>query len=112
MSTTIHPLAVVDPKAELGEDVTVGPFCVVEGGARIGARTVFRSHVVASSFAEIGEERKKLKAAEIVVDSNAEVPSSGGASGGAAPKEGAGDPPDPADAEIRELVTSLARSLK
>jgi UDP-N-acetylglucosamine acyltransferase len=56
MSTTIHPLAVVDPKAELGEDVIVGPFCVVEGGARIGARTVFRSHVVASSFAEIGED--------------------------------------------------------
>ena len=55
MSTRIHPIAVVDPKAELGEDVTIGPFCVVEGGARIGARTVLRSHVVVSAFAEIGE---------------------------------------------------------
>ena len=56
MSTRIHPMAAVDPKAELGDGVVVGPFCVVEAGARIGARTVLRSHVVVSSFAEVGEE--------------------------------------------------------
>lgn len=55
MSTRIHPMAAVDPKAELGEGVIVGPFCVVEAGARIGAGTVLRSHVVVSSFAEVGE---------------------------------------------------------
>jgi UDP-N-acetylglucosamine acyltransferase len=56
MSARIHPLAAVEPGAELGEGVVVGPFCLVEAGARIGARTVLRSHVVVSSFAEIGED--------------------------------------------------------
>jgi len=56
MSTSVHPLAVVDPGAELGEGVRVGPFCVVESGARVGARTVLRSHVVVSGFAEIGAD--------------------------------------------------------
>jgi len=56
MSPRIHPLAAVEPGAELGEGVVVGPFCVVEAGARIGARSVLLSHVAVSSFAEIGEE--------------------------------------------------------
>ena len=33
----IHPTAVVDSGAELGEDVIIGPLCVVEAGAVIGA---------------------------------------------------------------------------
>jgi UDP-N-acetylglucosamine acyltransferase len=56
MSTRIHPLAAVDPGAELGEGAVVGPFCLVEAGARVGARTELRSHVVVSAFAEIGED--------------------------------------------------------
>lgn len=56
MSPRIHPLAVVEPGAELGEGAVVGPFCVVEAGARVGARTVLRSHVAVSGFAEIGED--------------------------------------------------------
>lgn len=38
MSTTIHPTAVVDPKAELGEDVIVGPLAVIEAQVRVGDR--------------------------------------------------------------------------
>ncbi len=34
--TTIHPTAIVDPKAELASDVTVGPWAWVGPGARIG----------------------------------------------------------------------------
>jgi len=52
----ISPLAEVSPDAELGEGVVIGPFCVVEGGARIGARTRLRSHVVVGAFAEMGED--------------------------------------------------------
>lgn len=58
MTTSVHPLAAVDPKAELGEGVVVGPFCVVEAGARIGARTVLRSHVVVTGHAELGEDNQ------------------------------------------------------
>lgn len=52
----VSRLAEVDPGVELGEDVVIGPFCVVEAGARIGARTRLRSHVVVSGFTEIGED--------------------------------------------------------
>lgn len=38
MSTMIHPTAVVDPKAELGEDVVVGPLAIIEAGVRVGDR--------------------------------------------------------------------------
>ena len=36
MSCDIHPSALVDPKAELGEDVKVGPFAVIEANVEIG----------------------------------------------------------------------------
>ncbi|MDD2240164.1 MAG: acyl-ACP--UDP-N-acetylglucosamine O-acyltransferase [Kiritimatiellae bacterium] len=45
METTIHPLAVVQPGAELGERVSVGPFCVVGAQVRLGDGVVLRSHV-------------------------------------------------------------------
>ncbi|MFW8634685.1 UDP-3-O-(3-hydroxymyristoyl)glucosamine N-acyltransferase [Cribrihabitans pelagius] len=36
----IHPSAVIDPTAELGEGVSVGPLAVIGAGAKIGARSV------------------------------------------------------------------------
>lgn len=36
MATFIHPLAIVEPTAELGQDVQVGPFAFVGGAARLG----------------------------------------------------------------------------
>lgn len=33
---TIHPSAVVSPKAEIADDIEVGPFCTIESGAVIG----------------------------------------------------------------------------
>jgi UDP-3-O-[3-hydroxymyristoyl] glucosamine N-acyltransferase len=41
----IHPTAVVDPGATLGEGVRIGPLCVVERGARIGAGTELKARV-------------------------------------------------------------------
>lgn len=40
MSTTIHPTAVVDAKAQLGEDVVVGAMAVIEAGVRLGDRCI------------------------------------------------------------------------
>ncbi len=56
MPTVIHPTAVVSTHAELGPDVEVGPFCVVEGRAHIGARTRLRGHVIVGPFTEMGED--------------------------------------------------------
>lgn len=50
----IHPLASVDPKAELAEDVEVGPFCYVEAGVQIGGGSVLESHASVLGGTTIG----------------------------------------------------------
>ena len=39
MSTEIHTSAIVDPQAQLGQDVSIGPYAVIEGSAQIGDDT-------------------------------------------------------------------------
>ena len=51
----IHPLSVVDPKAELAEDVEVGPFCTVGPQVKIGAGTRLISHNVIDGDTVLGE---------------------------------------------------------
>lgn len=43
--TNIHPLACIDPKADLGRNVTVGAFCQVGAGVRIGDDCVLHERV-------------------------------------------------------------------
>jgi UDP-N-acetylglucosamine acyltransferase len=50
----IHPSAVVDPRAELADDVEIGPYCVIGAGVRIDAGTRLHAHVVVSGSARIG----------------------------------------------------------
>jgi UDP-N-acetylglucosamine acyltransferase len=50
----IHPLAVVDPTAEIGRDVVIGPFTVVERGTVIGDGCVLESHVVIKQGTTLG----------------------------------------------------------
>lgn len=54
--STIDPRAVVDKDAQLGEDVEVGPFCVVGAGAEVGARTRLTSHVVIDGSVTMGPD--------------------------------------------------------
>lgn len=56
MSVKIHPSSVVSSGSILGDDVVIGPFCLVEGNAKIGRGTVLRSHVVIGPNTEIGED--------------------------------------------------------
>ena len=51
----IHPTAVVDPAAELGDDVVVGPLCVIDGPVKVGARTVLPPHVTRPGNTVSGE---------------------------------------------------------
>lgn len=44
-STRIHPTAVVDPNAQLADDVVVGPYCVIGPKVSIGAGTRLWNHV-------------------------------------------------------------------
>jgi UDP-N-acetylglucosamine acyltransferase len=52
----IDPRAVVHPEAKLGEDVFVGPFCVVGSEAEIGDRTRLESHVVVDGCVQMGPD--------------------------------------------------------
>jgi len=46
MSTQIHPTAIVDPKIDLGVEVKIGPYAVVEAGCVIGDYCEVRAHAV------------------------------------------------------------------
>jgi UDP-N-acetylglucosamine acyltransferase len=45
-SSTLHPTAVVDPRAELGAGVVVGPYAIVEAGVALADGCVLHAHAV------------------------------------------------------------------
>jgi UDP-N-acetylglucosamine acyltransferase len=51
----IHPAAIVDPQAQLGEGVWVGPHCVVGGKVSIGKNTRLEGNIHIGGVTEIGE---------------------------------------------------------
>jgi UDP-N-acetylglucosamine acyltransferase len=46
MARRIHPTAIVSPRAELGDDIEIGPYVVIEAGVRMGARNVVHPFAV------------------------------------------------------------------
>lgn len=52
----IHPSAVVEPTAQLGRDVSIGPFVYVGAGAAVGDGTAILSHVTIGTDARIGSD--------------------------------------------------------
>ncbi len=52
----LHPTAVIHPDAQLGADVSVGPFVVIEGAARIGDRCEIQAHAVIGAQVEMGSD--------------------------------------------------------
>jgi UDP-N-acetylglucosamine acyltransferase len=73
MTTQIHPTAVIDPGAELGDGVIAGAYSVVGAGVVLGARCRLHEHVVIAGptaigpdnefypFASIGQRSQDLK---------------------------------------------------
>jgi UDP-N-acetylglucosamine acyltransferase len=72
-SARIHPTAIIAPEADLGEEVQVGPYVVVEGEVHLGAGCVLRPgvhlvgpltmgcHNIVFSGAVLGEEPQHVK---------------------------------------------------
>jgi UDP-N-acetylglucosamine acyltransferase len=72
-SARIHPTAVIDPDADLGDNVEVGPFAVIEGPVRVGPGCVLKTgaHLIGPltlgkenqvySYAVLGEQPQHLK---------------------------------------------------
>lgn len=54
--TEIHKTAIVDPAAELGTDVKIGPYVVVEGGVKIGDGTEIGPHAVIAEGTTLGKK--------------------------------------------------------
>jgi len=54
----IHPTAIVDPKAELASDVSVGPYAVIGPAVRIGAATTIGPHAVIGGRTTIGARNR------------------------------------------------------
>jgi UDP-N-acetylglucosamine acyltransferase len=50
----IHPSALVEPAARLGESVTIGPFCLVGPDVELEAGVTLASHVVVTGRTRIG----------------------------------------------------------
>ena len=66
--TTIHPTAVVDPNARLGEDVEIGPYCVVGGDVTLGRGCVLHAHAMVVGHTTLGEENLVFPGAVIGAD--------------------------------------------
>lgn len=58
MTTSIHPTAIVSPRAELGKNVQIGPFCIVEDGAVLGDDCTLAAHVVVKSGSTLGRNNQ------------------------------------------------------
>ncbi|MFH1539095.1 MAG: acyl-ACP--UDP-N-acetylglucosamine O-acyltransferase [bacterium] len=56
MDAEIHTNAIVDKGADVGEDVSIGPFSVIEPNVVIGDGTVLHAHVVLRSGTRIGKD--------------------------------------------------------
>ena len=54
MATTIHPTAVIDPRAELADGVTVGPYAVIGAEVQLGSDCRIGPHVVLDGRVRMG----------------------------------------------------------
>ncbi len=52
----IHPSAIIEEGAQIGQDCVIGPFCYVGPKVRLGDRVELKSHVVVTGDSSIGED--------------------------------------------------------
>lgn len=63
--TLVHPTALVDPSAELAEDVEVGAFSIIGPGVRIGSGSRIGPHVVITGRTTIGRNNRIFQFASL-----------------------------------------------
>ena len=61
----IHPTAIIDPKAELHDSVSVGPYAVIGPHVRIGARCSIGAHCVIDGHTRLGDDNRIFQFAGI-----------------------------------------------
>ncbi|MBI2425755.1 MAG: acyl-ACP--UDP-N-acetylglucosamine O-acyltransferase [Candidatus Hydrogenedentes bacterium] len=65
----IHPTAIVDPHAEIAEDVEIQPFTIIGPHVRIGAGTIIGPHCCISGETTLGKNNRVYSNAQIGVPS-------------------------------------------
>ena len=60
-----HPTAIIDPKAQVDEDVEIGPYCVIDGGVRLSKGCRLDSHVRIKGQTIIGPNNQFFHACTI-----------------------------------------------
>lgn len=63
--TRIHPTAIVGSKAEIGQDVSIGPFCVIEDDVTIGDGCRLESRVSVQAGTRLGKRNHVFDGAVI-----------------------------------------------
>lgn len=61
----IHPTAIIDPKAKLATNVSVGPYSIIGADVEIGAGTTIGPHVVINGPTKIGQHNRIFQFASI-----------------------------------------------
>lgn len=64
----IHPTAIVDPGAQLADDVEVGPFCVIGADVEVGAGSWIGPHVVLKGPSRLGQRNRIFQFASVGED--------------------------------------------
>src|SRR4051812_39116469 len=63
--TTVHQTAIVDKRAKLGANVSVGPYTVIDGDVEIGDGTTIGAHNVITGHTTIGRDNRIFHFASI-----------------------------------------------
>jgi UDP-N-acetylglucosamine acyltransferase len=64
----IHPTAIVEAAVELGEDVSIGAYCIIKGRVQIGAGTVVQEHSHIHGHTVLGRKCRIGPAAYVGLD--------------------------------------------
>ena len=56
--TTIHQTAIIDPRAKLGANVSIGPYTVIDGEVVVGDGTTIGAHNVITGRTKIGRDNR------------------------------------------------------
>jgi UDP-N-acetylglucosamine acyltransferase len=55
MASHIHPSAIIEAGAEIGDDCRIGPYCLIGRNVVLGARNVLHSHVVIGGHTTVSD---------------------------------------------------------
>jgi UDP-N-acetylglucosamine acyltransferase len=64
----VHPSAIVDPHAELGNNVEIGPFSIIERNVKLGDGTIVGMHCLITGHTSIGKKNQFFSGAIIGSD--------------------------------------------